>query len=144
LAWATLASGDGDGAMPLRGIDITAAQLRLLGANFADTRLLVAPAGEGTQVRFDGAALAGTLQLPRETGAAVSGRFARLHWQSVTPLSGAATPAANPPPTAQAAERDQVDPSKVPPLRLDVDDFRFGTLALGQLELRTRATADGL
>ncbi|WP_202845290.1 YhdP family protein [Luteimonas saliphila] len=150
LAWATLASGDGGGggAMPLRGIDITAAQLRLLGANFADTRLLAAPVGDGTQVRFEGAALAGTLQLPREPGAAVGGRFARLHWQSATPLSGAAPPAPEPPVAAQAAtpaaERDGMDPSKVPPLRLDVDDFRFGTLALGQLELRTRATANGL
>ncbi|TYT27359.1 TIGR02099 family protein [Luteimonas viscosa] len=152
LAWATLASGSGggDGAMPLRGIDITAARLRLLGADFADTRLLAGPAGDGTQVRFEGAALAGTLQLPRASAVPVSGRFARLHWQSATPLgrtataTATATEAANPPASPRPASGDSLDPSKVPPLRIDVDDFRFGTLALGRLELQTRATASGL
>jgi len=139
LAWATLASGgsgSGDG-LALRSLDVTAAQLKLLGTTFADTRLVAAQAQGGTEVRFEGDAIAGTLQVPRDTRAAVSGRFARLHWQVAEPLAGASTSAPE-----QAGET--IDPAKVPPLQLDVDDFRFGTLALGRLALRTRPTADGL
>lgn len=156
LGWAALAgggdaSGAGDGsgdAMPLRGIDITTAQLRLLGTRFPDTRLRVDPAEGGTMLRFEGATLTGALRIPRQSGAAVTGRFSRLHWPTPAPLAAngaaataTATATSAPPP---ADDRDAVDPSKVPPLSLDVEDFRFGSLALGRLELRTRQTAAGL
>ena len=141
LAWATLASGgsgDGDG-LPLRSLDVSAAQLKLLGTTFADTRLVASQGQGGTEVRFDGDAIAGTLQVPSDSRAAVSGRFARLHWQVAEPSAGAPASTPAPEPTG-----DAVDPAKVPPLQFDVDDFRFGTLALGKLALRTRPTADGL
>ncbi|TWT17571.1 TIGR02099 family protein [Luteimonas marina] len=141
MAWATLASGGsgGDDGLPLRSLDVSAAQLKLLGTRFADTRLVAAQTPGGTEIRFEGEAIAGTLQVPRDARVAVSGHFARLHWQVPEPLAGA--PASTPAPE-QAGET--VDPAKVPPLQLDIDDFRFGALALGKLALRTRPTADGL
>ncbi|MDH5835692.1 YhdP family protein [Luteimonas kalidii] len=158
LGWATLATGgsatgeggerDGD-AMPLRGIDITTSQLRLLGSRFPDTRLRASEADGATMVRFEGEALTGALRIPRESGAAVTGRFSRLHWATPTPAPrsdariATAAPAA-PPAAPPSDDRDAVDPSRVPPLSLDVEDFRFGGLALGRLELRTRQTAAGL
>ena len=149
LGWATLAAGaageggssGGAGAMPLRGVDVTAARLQLLGAAFDGVRLRASEADGATVVGFEGDALAGTLRLPRERGATVSGSFARLHWPAPAPRgdAGNATPA--PPP---ADDRDAVDPSRIPPLALDVDEFRFGALPLGRVELRTRQTAAGM
>ena len=152
MAWTGLAtddSGDGDG-MPLRGIDVEVDALELLGTRFASTRLRVEQDAALTRVGFDGPELAGTLQLPRGPGGAVVGRFARLHWQPPSLLAaGAAPPAPAQPaaatgdaPTTAAAEA--TDPAKVPPLQLQVEDFRFGTLALGRLDLRTRPVANGL
>jgi uncharacterized protein YhdP len=39
---------------------------------------------------------------------------------------------------------DDIDPSKVPPLNLAVDDFRFGDAHLGTAGLRTRPTTTGM
>src|SRR5690606_1249736 len=153
-ALATGAGGEGDSDLPLRGIDVEVANLRLLGTGFPQTRMRVSQDAVATQVHFDGDALAGALQIPRGPRGAVSGRFDRLHWQPASPLSlvqpGGAAGAAVEAPVQSAVQvpatpaRDEVDPSRVPPLQLDVEDFRFGTLALGRLDLRTRATAAGL
>ena len=144
IDWATLATGDsssdgGDEGLSLRSVDVTAAQLRLLGSSFPETRVTAAPDGDATRVLFDGIALAGTLRLPRDRAAPVSGRFQRLHWTAANPL---AKPAGAPRPPAPA--EDGVDPARVPPLQLDVDDLRFGTLAMGKASLRTRPLANGL
>ena len=47
-------------------------------------------------------------------------------------------------PAPPADDRDAMDPSRIPPLALDVEEFRFGTLPLGRVELRTRQTATGM
>src|SRR5690606_21615773 len=148
LGWATLAAGaagdggagTGPGAMPLRGVDVTASRLQLLGATFPDVRLQAGEEDGATVVGFEGDALSGSLRLPRERGATVSGRFARLHWPAPPPRAQPPAAAPVPPPD----ERDAVDPSRVPPLALDVEEFRFGALALGRVELRTRQTAAGM
>ena len=152
MAWTGLATGDaGDGdGMPLRGIDVEVDALELLGTRFASTRLRVEQDAALTRVGFDGPDLAGTLQLPRGPGGAVVGRFARLHWQPPSllatganaPVAGQPSATAGPAPASAAAEA--TDPAKVPPLQLQVEDFRFGSLALGRLELRTRPVANGL
>ena len=140
LDWASLSSGGGDGTFPLRGIDVAAGQLRMLGTTFADARVQATPVQGGTRLRLDAQGLAGELQVPQDARAAVVGRFDRVHWKGAGPAFANATPA----PAAATPERDAVDPAKVPPLQLDIDDFRFGELALGKLALRTRPTADGL
>lgn len=141
LDWASLSSGGGDGRFPLRGIDVSAGQLRLLGTTFADARVQATPVQGGTRLRFDAQGLAGELQVPQDARATVVGSFERLHWKGADPATADAAPR---PPASASAERDAVDPAKVPPLQLDIDDFRFGELALGNLALRTRPTNDGL
>ena len=138
LDWASLSSGGGDGKLPLRGIDVSAGQLRLLGTSFADARVQATPVQGGTRLRLDAQGLAGQLDIPQDARAAVTGTFERVYWPSADPVASAA---ARP---APAAERDTVDPAKVPPLQLDIEDFRFGGLALGALVLRTQPTPDGL
>src|SRR5690606_8937385 len=76
MGWTALvtgASGDGDSdsGLPLRGIDVDVANLRLLGTGFPRTRLRVSQNAVATQVRFEGDALAGALQIPRGPHGAV-------------------------------------------------------------------------
>jgi hypothetical protein len=69
LDWIGVIAGDrgGDG-LPLRRIDVNAAQLRLLGTQFADARVQVVPAPRGTAVVVQGASLAGSLLVPSQEG----------------------------------------------------------------------------
>ncbi len=131
--------------MPLRDVDIATTRLRLLGGVFPDTRIRARPAATGTGVQFEGTALAGSLLLPRQDGAALAGRLQRLHWRSVEPVvrgsSGGDQPVARHPP---GDDVDNSDPSKVPPLNIVVDDLRVGDVALGSASLQTRRTATGM
>lgn len=138
LGWAMLAGGTGGGerGLALRGVDVTASRLQLLGAGFDDVRLRASDTGAATEVGFEGQALSGTLRIPRGRDDAVRGEFARLYWPLPPPGPRAAAPAAD--------DRDALDPARVPPLSLDVDEFRFGTLPLGRVELRTRRTDRGM
>ena len=65
LDWIGVIAGDrgGDG-LALRRIDVNTAQLRLLGTQFADARVLVVPAPRGTAVLVQAATLAGSLLVP--------------------------------------------------------------------------------
>lgn len=142
MDWAMLSGGDGSGeGLALRSLDITADTLQLLGSRFADTRITAAPDGDATRIAFEGVALAGTLRLPRARTAPVVGRLQRLHWTSSKPL---ATVGTAPKPVAAPDPGNEVDPARIPPLQIDVEDFRFGTLSLGQTSFRSRPTAAGL
>ncbi|HEY4528734.1 MAG TPA: DUF3971 domain-containing protein, partial [Luteimonas sp.] len=84
IEWVGLFGGDGaaegDG-LELRGIDVLADRLQLLGGVFPSTRVVARPGRGGTGVRFDGAALAGRLTIPDGDGAPVEARVERLHWR---------------------------------------------------------------
>lgn len=139
LDWASLGSGGGDGP-PLRSLDVVAGELRLPVSRFGPTRLTAAAAEGATELSFDGEAIAGSLRLPDVRTATVTGRFQRLHLAPVD--AGAATAR-----SAEAAARPgeaEVDPSKIPPLHLDVADLRLGALVLGEGTLRTQPVAGGL
>ena len=147
LDWIGVIAGDrgGDG-LPLRRIEVNANQLRLLGTEFADARVLVVPAPRGTAVLVQAATLAGSLLVPTEEGATVAGRFDRLHW-TMPPRTGAAFAgfqgAAARPAVAVAVATDATgdvaafDPGNVPPLLFDVGDLRIGNAALGQARFRS-------
>jgi uncharacterized protein (TIGR02099 family) len=89
LEWIGLAKGGGDG-VPLHAVDVLADELYLLGGGFPDTRLKLLPDAQALQVEVDGPALAGTVSVPVQDGATVTGHFTRLHWQ---PRAGAAASA---------------------------------------------------
>lgn len=164
IGWATLAHGAAGeagaasaaaapGAQPqglsLRSVDVSAARLALIGAEFPDIRLRAAPAPGGTAVRLDGQALRGALLLPASDTAAIAGRFERVHWRapdSGTAVGGAQAAAAAPATAAAAtpAAADDIDPAKVPPLDLAVDDLRIADAQLGSASLRTQRTAAGM
>lgn len=131
LDWAVLSRGDGGpGGLPLQRIDVTAAHLQLLGSDFRDTRVQVAPAANGaTAVAFDGNALAGAITIPRDDGATIAGKLQRFWWRGI---------AAAPSPNGDASSDDDVDPGKVPPLNLAFDDLRIGDMKLGSASVRTQ------
>lgn len=130
------AAAAGSQPLQLRGVDITAQKLLLIGGAFPATRVQVVPAPQALEVKLDGAALSGSVHVPEDENAPVRGRLARLHWVSAAP-----PPAAD---TGSTPAEDELDPSALPSLALDVDDLRVGQASLGQTTLRTRKLPSGL
>jgi len=148
LDWiGVVAGGRGDASLPLRRVEVDARQLRLLGSNFADAKLIIAPAAQGTAVQVQGASIAGSLLVPEQEGATVAGRFERLHW-SMPPKSGTPKGAVsrNAPVQAQAAipAASPFDPAKLPPMLFDVGDLRIGDAELGGARFRSTPVAGGM
>lgn len=146
IEWAGLFGGDGaaggDG-LELRGIDLLADRLQLLGGVFPATRVVARPERRGTNIRFDGAALAGSLSIPQGDGATVAAHVDRLHWRSAR-AGGRAGAAGGGDADAAARADTDIDPAAIPPLAIVVDDLRVADAALGRLDLRTRPAGDGL
>ncbi|MBB5015718.1 YhdP family protein [Rehaibacterium terrae] len=126
--WAALAS-EGEGAMRIRAIDVSAGELDLLDRAFVDTRLRMERDSERMRLRVDGPELDGWLEIPSDLDRGIVGEFARLHWPSGRPARGATYDG---------------DPAGVPPLRLSVEDLRFGEAQLGRARLETYPTPEGL
>lgn len=143
IGWIALTRGDGGNRLVLRRVDASADRLLLLGANFPDTRLQIAPANGGLAVQLDGPALAGALLVPDAAGGTVAGRLQRLHWRSA---------GASPPPSvingiaANGAgnSNGEINPANIPAMNLRVDDLRIVDAVLGDTQFRSRATATGM
>lgn len=128
--------------MPLGRIDIRTDRLQLLGGEFGEARVRVSPEARGALlVQADGPRLQGQLQVPESSTAAVTGRFERVHWS--LPKKAADAPKSAPRVAAAAAD-DDIDPARIPPLALEIDDLRLDDAVLGRASLRTRATGTGL
>lgn len=137
LDWMAVARGGqgGGSGLTLQRVDVSADHLHLLGGDFADTRLQVDPVNGGIAVQLQGNALAGRLVVPDADSAPISGRFARAHWRDVPQVAGDA---------GEAPVGADVNPAKVPPLVIDVDDLHLRDAALGSATIRTRPMANGL
>ncbi|MGV8941678.1 MAG: YhdP family protein [Lysobacter sp.] len=156
IGWIGLArGGEGSGALPLGRIDVRADRLQLLGGVFPDTRMQVTPAVAGAvSVQADGPALQGSLRVPAASGSTVSGRFQRVHWRSAKATGTARTNVASAPAKTAAITAtndkpddkvdEQIDPARIPPLAVDIDELRIAEASLGSARLRTRATASGM
>lgn len=124
----------------LQRIDVTTSSLELLGATFADARVVVAPAPAGaTAVRVDAATLSGAVLVPAARTQPLAGRFERVHW-AAAPTATVATGTA---PRARAID-PALDPADVPALVFDIDELRYGQALLGNARVRTRPVAGGL
>ena len=144
LDWIGVVSGErGDASLPLRRIEVDARRLRLLGSDFADAKLILAPAARGTAVQVQGASIAGSLLVPEQEGATVAGRFERLHWRM--PAKGGASKAnATTPAPAGAPAASPFNPAKIPPMLFDVGELRIGDVALGSARFRSTPVAGGM
>ena len=143
----------------LRSVDLQVDSLDLMGSPFADTRVRLRRAPQAIELGLDGPGVQGQVEVPSAEGAAVRGRFARLHWPAkamiepdpasdpdkvgperlATPDEAlAALP--GPPPEAPPGQ----DPGALPALDFEVGDLRVGDLVLGQAQLQARPDGDGL
>lgn len=150
LDWIGLmgAGGEGDG-LALQQVDVTTADLRLAGGRLGQTRITAARRDAGTDLRLDGAALAGDVRIPDTDGAPVAIALQRLHWPAPAPKPAAVAIAApNAPVIARVpASRpvdDTLDPASVPPIQLAIDDLRYGAVALGRVDAASRRIPGGL
>ena len=139
LDWIGVVSGErGNSSMPLRRIEVDAKQLRLLGSNFADAKLILAPAARGTAVQVQGPDIAGSLLVPEQDGATVAGRFERLHWR-MPPKTAAAVPG-----QATSGNATAFDPASIPPMLFEVGELHIGDAALGSARFRSTPVAGGM
>ena len=138
--WIAFASKGTGGAGGLQALDLQADSLALGGRHFTGTRVRMTRQADATMVRLDGDALAGSITVPTELARGIHGQFDRLYW----PGPGTPIPGAIPTGTLLADADTDVDPTKVPPLHLDVTDLRFGDAKLGRLLLQTHPIAQGL
>ncbi|HEU0152831.1 MAG TPA: YhdP family protein [Arenimonas sp.] len=133
--WIAFAA-QGEGTGGLRQVDLQVARLDLLGSRFPDSRLQLVREAERTRLSLDGPAVSGSLTIPRELSQGIDGRFARLHWPE--------KPEATPEQLADLALGRSDDPSRLPPLRFNVQDLRLGALALGVADLQAQPIPEGL
>ena len=150
LDWISVLAADrgaGKDAIPLRRVDVHAQRLRLLGAEFADSRLVLAPAPQGIAVQVEGDALAGALLVPSQEGATVAGRFDRFHWARAQTTkasrpagvgTGAVATEAGDPPAST------FNPAAIPPLLFEVGDLRVAKVSLGSARFRSVPAPAGL
>jgi uncharacterized protein (TIGR02099 family) len=162
IDWIALTRGGaGDSHLTLNRIDVTAGRLLLLGGSFPDTRVRVVPAARGAlAVQAEGRALQGALLVPAAEGEAIAGKFERVHWRSPVRAVGdgvpAAATAAAPTARGDAAGAgagasplalpggDDIDPSRIPPLLVEVADLQLTDAALGAASIRTRPSGNGM
>ena len=127
-------SGSGGG---LQSVDLQVDSLALGGRHFANTRMHMARTADTTTVRLDGDALAGNIVVSTDLARGIRGQFDRLYWPGAPPNSNGAL-------LTDTDTDTDIDPTRVPPLHLDVVDLRFGDAKLGHLILQTRPIAQGL
>ena len=139
LAWAGFASGgagkDGPSIKPVR-VDVQAARLTLLGQRYADARLQLSPTASGSRVQVESNGLEGMLDIPQADGATITGRFNRAAFGIGKPKAGATS--------ALTGSPDDVNPARVPPLDIAIQDMRVNGISFGNLTLKTRPTVAGM
>jgi uncharacterized protein (TIGR02099 family) len=126
--WAGLATGGSESGV-LHSVEIRAGELDLLDRAFVDTQIALAITADSMTLDLDGPEIAGRMVFPRDGVDALTGDFQRLHWPSGRIAS---------------ADTGNPDPTALPPLRLRVEDLRFGDARLGRARLDTYPTPEGL
>ncbi len=138
LDWLGVITGGRDAAaVPLLRAEIQSERLRLLGADFANSTLFLAPTSQGTSVKLQATGLEGVVLIPDQDGAAVTGQFESLHWLAPTQSAEAAS-------VSHTQTASTFNPAAIPPLQLDVEDLRVARLALGQARFRSTPIVGGL
>ncbi len=136
--WIAYANKSKEGTTGVQSIDLSADNLLLGGRHFPDIRVKMSRQPDATTLRMDGETMSGSVVAPIDPARAIHGQFDRLYWP------GAPAPAANGNSNAAADTEPELDPVKVPPIRLDVADLRFGDAKLGHLMLQTHPIPQGL
>jgi uncharacterized protein (TIGR02099 family) len=147
IGWIALTHGGDGSRLAVRRVDASAERLLLLGANFPETRLQIAPTSGGLAVQLDGPALAGALLVPDAAGGTIAGRLQRLHWRGAGMPTSPSTNnvmVANGNGNGNGNTIGEINPANIPSMNLRVDDLRIANAILGDTQFRSRATATGM
>lgn len=109
--------------------------LLLMGQAFNATALHARRGPDAWVVDLSGPAMAGALRVPDMQGAPLTAEFTRLYLANSV-SDGDSEPA--------GPSSTKPDPRDLPPLQVHVNDFRYGKLELGSLNVSTARTARGL
>lgn len=133
-AWLDLVESGSGSAGIVQSIDVRASDFVFGGRHFDDTGLKVENAPGTTTISLDGAALAGSLEVPRSDigSRGISAHFSRMHW----PEAPADAP--------DAGAFADVAPAALPPLHLRVDDFQLGKASFGSAKFESHPVAGGM
>jgi uncharacterized protein (TIGR02099 family) len=141
--WIAYASRGEGGAGGIASIDLQADGMDILGSHFAAARVRMQKQQAATQFRVEGAQIDGTVTVPTQLAQGIRGQFAKLYWPKPPAVVPAAEAVVAPADTA-SAEADATNPAKLPPLRLDIADLRYGDAQLGHSVLDTVPGAQGM
>jgi uncharacterized protein (TIGR02099 family) len=133
-AWVERVGSGSGSAGVVQSIDVRAADFVLGGRHFDDTGLKVENAPATTTITLDGAAIAGSLEVPRSDmrSRGIGAHFARVHW----PEAPADAP--------DADAFSDVTPAALPPLHLRVDDFQLGKASFGSARFDSHPVPGGM
>jgi uncharacterized protein (TIGR02099 family) len=133
--WLDLAvGGGGAGGGLVQSIDVRTDDFSFADHHFADMQLAIGVGAAATTVRLDGAAIAGTLEIPSGdlVGRGISADFARVHWPET------------PPDAPDTGAFTGVAPASLPPLHVRVADFQLGKANFGSAQFDSHPVAGGM
>lgn len=123
---ALLNDGQTGAGLLLPQVDVRADEALLGGRQFKDVGLHIDNSLTATRVTLDGAAIAGELDFPHGAGSrGIVARLARVHWPDA------------PPGAADGSMMAAVAPASVPPIDLQVEDFRLGEAMFGRARFKS-------
>lgn len=133
-SWLDLVENGSGGASIVNSLDLRADDFVFGGREFDDTGLAIENTPAKTTIRIDGAALAGTLDVPRDDPGArgITATFARVHWPEA------------PPDAPDAGALADVAPGSLPPLHLRVEDFQLGNASFGTARFDSHPIPGGM
>lgn len=127
-----VSGGPGSGGL-VRSVDIRVDDLVLAQRHFDNLQLTLDHAKDLSTIRFDGAALAGNVEIPASgVGRPISAKFARFHWPET------------PPNTPDAPALTGIAPGSIPALNIAIDDFRLGTASFGSALFESHPAAGAM
>ncbi|HEY6986008.1 MAG TPA: YhdP family protein [Rhodanobacteraceae bacterium] len=118
----------------IEGIDLTADDFMIAGRSLGATRLQMSDNAGATELKLDGANLAGVLRIPGQDIArqGITARLARVHWPDA------------PPGAAESDALADIAPASLPPLHVAVEDFVLGAASFGRATFESYPTSDGM
>jgi len=129
----------GSGGDVLRSVDVRTASLVAWERDFGDAKVRVGFGADAVRVDFEGARIEGSLTVPKKNlrTSTIVADFKRLHWPESpeAPANAAAV---------GDVRDDSLNPAAIPPLRIDIGDFRLGKASYGAASVETKPMADGM
>lgn len=151
--WAQLATGGSssgqsgaaavvNGLPALEDAQVSTDDALVFGNHLGAMSLHLATQADAHLITFDGAALAGTLELPTVNLAqrGITAQLQRLYWPEAPPSKSEAQTQAAPQPDALSG----IAPASLPPLHLSVVDLRLGNSRLGEANFESAPDAVGM